>query len=106
VDAKCEYREFTCEKETGHRGILCNFTNAILKGEQLLAPGYDGINELTISNAAYLSEWSGNKAISLPFDEQAFDKMLEQRAETSKYRPGNKPSAHSGTYSDRWQVNW
>lgn len=106
VDAKCEYREFTCEKETGHRGILCNFTNAILKGEQLLAPGYDGINELTISNAAYLSEWSGNKAISLPFDEQAFDKMLEQRVETSKYRPGNKPSAHSGTYSDRWQVNW
>lgn len=106
VDAKCEYREFTCEKETGHRGILCNFTNAILKGEQLLAPGYDGINELTISNAAYLSEWSGNKAISLPFDEQAFDKMLEQRAETSKYRPGNKPSVHSGTYSDRWQVNW
>ena len=106
VDAKCEYREFTCEKETGHRGILCNFTNAILKGEQLLAPGYDGINELTISNAAYLSEWSGNKAISLPFDEQVFDKMLEQRAETSKYRPGNKPSVHSGTYSDRWQVNW
>ena len=106
VDRKCEYSEFTCEKETGHRGILCNFTNSILKGEELLAPGYDGINELMISCAAYLSEWSGNKAVELPFDDDTFDTMLQQKAAVSRYKPGHKPSAHSGNYSERWQVNW
>ena len=33
--------------ETGHNGILQNFTNAILYGEELLSPGYEGINGLT-----------------------------------------------------------
>ena len=39
-------------KETAHAGILQNFTNAILHGEELLAPGPDALYELTLSNAA------------------------------------------------------
>ena len=49
------------ERETAHNGILQNFTDAILDGVPLLAPGYEGIKEITLSNAAYLSSWTGKK---------------------------------------------
>lgn len=32
------------EREEAHAGILKNFAGAILYGEELLSPGYDGIN--------------------------------------------------------------
>ncbi len=52
------YEEFKqTEPESGHIGILQNFTDAILYNKDLLAPGYEGINGLTISNAAYMSDW-------------------------------------------------
>ena len=51
VTPETEYSEFTAEREEAHAGILKNFAGAILYGEELLSPGYDGINELTISNA-------------------------------------------------------
>lgn len=66
VNPETVYTEFTSEKETAHAGILQNFANAVIYGEELLAPGYDGINELTVSNAAYLSEWKGNKKSHFP----------------------------------------
>lgn len=44
------------EPESGHIGILKNFTDAILYGKELIAPGTDGIYELMLSNAAYMSE--------------------------------------------------
>lgn len=79
VNPEADYREFTAEKESGHAGILQNFANAVLHGEKLLAPGFDGIYELTISNAAYLSQWNGNKRITLPFDCDEFDRLLAKR---------------------------
>ena len=63
------------------RAYLKNFAGAILYGEELLSPGYDGINELTISNAAYLSEWTGNKRVPLPFDTAEFDRLLKEKTE-------------------------
>lgn len=49
--------------ELGHNGILQNFTNAILYGEELLAPGYEGINGLNISNAIHLSDWTASRRL-------------------------------------------
>ena len=96
------------EKETAHAGILTNFAAAILKGEQLLSPAVDGLNELTLSNAAYLSAWQGSVPVSLPLDEEAFDRLLAEHQEKSKYTGQAASSAHhpDGQYSDRWQVNW
>jgi len=94
------------EKETAHAGILQNFANAILKGEQLISPGPDGICELTISNAAYLSQWKGNAAIPVPFDEAEFDAELQKRAEKSSYSIKDGKANPDGKYSERWQVNW
>ena len=102
-----EYIEFKPEsKETAHRGILQNFTNAILKGEELISPGYDGINELTLSNAAYLSCWQGNKEITLPFETEEFDKLLSERIKTSKYTEKITSSKAVTEYEPRWQVKW
>lgn len=102
-----EYSEFTQDKkEAAHKGILQNFTNAILNGEALLSPGEDGIYELTISNAAYLSSWLGNKEVSLPFDSEEFDRLLAKHAENSKSVIVEDQKAPSDIYKDRWQVNW
>ncbi len=102
-----EYEEFHQEKhESAHKGILQNFAAAVLHGEPLLAPGYEGINELTVSNAAYLSAWTGNREIELPFNEAEFDELLSRRMENSTYK---KSAAHHKTsdhYRSRWSVNW
>ena len=94
------------EPETAHPGILQNFANAILHGEALISPGEDGLNELTISNAAYLSQWTGNACVPIPFDEAAFDRELAERASTSKYRAQSSAANPDGRYSERWQVKW
>lgn len=106
-----EYTEYTAHSESAHRGILQNFADAILYGKELLAPGYEGIAGLTLSNAAYLSQWTGNQTISLPFSEETFDALLAQKAAASNNPPPLPPTADSRTdekseYLDRWQVRW
>lgn len=90
---------------SAHAGILQNFTNAILFGEPLLSPGSDGIQELSISNAAYLSSWSGNKPVRLPLDCEAFDRKLEQLQNMSRDTDDSR-SRFNTDYIDRWQVQW
>jgi len=94
------------EPETAHAGILQNWANSILHGEPLLSPGRDALNELTISNAAYLSQWSGNIPVSLPMDNEAFNRLLAERAEVSALKQEKERTGGSSGYSQRWQVNW
>ena len=101
------YEEFKQEKpETSHKGILQNFANAVLFGEELISPGIDGINELTLSNAAYLSEWRGNREITLPFDIELFDNLLAEKAKLSKCRVADSEKSGNTSYLPRWQVRW
>jgi len=61
-----------------HKEITQNFINAILKGEELLAPGIEGINGLQISNAMYLSSWI-NDWVEIPVDPDLFyEKLMEK----------------------------
>ena len=92
------------EKETAHNGILQNFTDAILDGTPLLASGYEGIKEITLSNAAYLSAWTGKK-VELPLDYDAFDAELQKRIENSAGERTVSEKKAKGQ-SSRWQVNW
>lgn len=66
------------ETDSGHLKILQNFTDHILRGEPLLAPGREGINGLMLSNAAYLSSWKGGR-VELPLDGQEFLTFLCRR---------------------------
>ena len=101
-----EYTEERFEDDgPQHRGIIQNFANAILHGEQLISPGIDGLNELTLSNAAYLSQWTGNSPVALPLDNGKFDAMLKERADNSLTHE-ELASIPEGEYQDRWQTRW
>ena len=64
---------------TSHPGINTNFCNAILHGDQLLAPGEDGIQSLMISNAIHLSSWTGEGWVDIPCDNELFCDYLSQK---------------------------
>jgi len=95
------------EEESGHIGILRNFTNAILYGEELISPGIEGINTVTLINAAYLSDWT-NSIVELPLDEKQYLKYLTLRQENEQNRrkPEIQTEDEAGCYSERWNVRW
>ena len=97
----CETIEIKAEGSgEQHVGILKNFTNHILFGEELLAPGYEGINGLSISNAMMLSTWK-HDWVTLPNDGEEFWAALQEKIKTSR----NKEDAGvvfdtEGTYNN------
>lgn len=66
-----------------HVGILNNFTNAVLYGEELLAKGEDGIKGLTISNAIHLSAWTGETVDVKNFPDDRFYQLLQEKINAS-----------------------
>lgn len=79
---------WTCEIPTKgeypeHVGILQNFTDAILKGTPLLAPGIEGIKGLSISNAMHLSAWTNSDIDPQNIDEDLFLKLLDDKIKNS-----------------------
>lgn len=101
--------KYESSEVSGHMLILKNFAAHVLHGEPLIAPGYDGVNELSISNAAYLSSWTGRK-ISLPFSDEDKEQFLsllnEKRANEKAVEKTVKEEAKSSSYKKRWQVQW
>ncbi len=66
------------DEEDGHVLILKNFTENILNKAPLIAPGEEGINSLTISNAAYLSSWTKSE-VNIDYDKELFTKLLSEK---------------------------
>ena len=66
-----------------HVGILKNFCNAILDGTPLLAPGYEGVRGLTISNAIHYSAWTGGWADVKNFPAEEFYQLLQDKIKHS-----------------------
>ncbi len=66
-----------------HSGVTNAFAANILHGTPLIADGAEGINGLTLCNAAYLSAWLG-KTVELPLDEDLYLEELNKRRATSK----------------------
>lgn len=83
-----------------HVGIFQNFTNAVLNGTELLAPGEEGINGLTISNAIHLSAWTGETVDVKNFPDDRFYELLQEKIRTSTVvKTGEQKVADtSGTY--------
>jgi predicted dehydrogenase len=68
-----------------HDIVLSKFANAVLNGGELIAEGVDGIYEMTVSNAIYLSDWLGNVKIDLNnFDHDKFYELLMEKVKNSK----------------------
>ena len=82
-----------------HAGVLRKFAAHILRGEPLVAPGIEGINGLTLSNAMHLSSWL-NETVELPLDEDRFLEELNKRRATSRLKTGPSVTLDTeGTYN-------
>jgi len=73
------------EAESGHQEIIRNFARAVLYGEELLAPGVEGINSLELSNALLFSGME-KKEVTLPVDRKEFIKFFDKLVADSKER--------------------
>lgn len=60
--------------------ILDNFAAAVQEGSPLIAPGEEGRKSLLLSNAVYLSSWTG-KMISIPKEGSEDEKIFEEEFE-------------------------
>lgn len=83
-----------------HIGIFKNFTQALLNGTPLLAPGEEGINGLTISNAIHLSGWTGETIELANFPHDKYYELLQQKikASTVVKKENNVVADTRGTY--------
>lgn len=112
---------FTCEKgmempettfeETedapvnGHAIVLEAFAGAVLRGTPMIADGREGLNSLSISNAAYLSTWTNDFA-EIPVAEEAFEKHLAALCiNEASVKKGSEPETLE-TLRERWKVRW
>lgn len=77
---KNTYKEFTDAAPEGHPQVLEAFAQSILNGTEMIARGEEGLNSLSISNAAYLSTWTNDWA-EIPTEEALFEKYLKERCE-------------------------
>ena len=68
-----------------HALVFNAFAGAILRDEPMVAPGEEGIRSLTLSNAMYLSQWTG-ETVQLPVDEELFHQELLKRAAASRHK--------------------
>ena len=71
------YEEFTAPAPEGHPEVLEAFAQSILNGTEMIADGREGLNSLSISNAAYISAWTNDWAV-IPTDEALFEKHLNE----------------------------
>ncbi|MCA0757231.1 Gfo/Idh/MocA family oxidoreductase [Paenibacillus sp. N4] len=86
--AECWKCEIPADKNSGgqHIGIMKNFTNAILNGEKLLAPGEEGVNGLLISNAIHYSSWTDSLVDLERFDHDHYYELLQEKIANSKVK--------------------
>lgn len=68
-----------------HVGILKNFTNAILHGEKLLAPGVEGIHSVELINAMILAS-AKDRAVKLPLSAAEYERLLNKLIRQSTFR--------------------
>ena len=69
--------------EAPHSILMTNFTDAILKGENLIAPGEEGLGSVELANDALLGPFG--RALELPMDGEAWEKKLNELIETSTH---------------------
>lgn len=101
-----DYEEFSAESPDGHPILLNNFADAILDGKELIAHGEEGINSLSISNAAYLSSWTGS-SVDIPVDEESFEKHLTELCRTERREKKTVTVNETAeALSERWKVRW
>ena len=75
-------------RDGGHIGVIRNFARHVRTGEPLIGPASEGINELELSNAAYLAGFL-HKRVTLPVDAKEMERLLA-RLERGSSGPGEQ----------------
>lgn len=72
-------------EEDAYVTMFRNFSDHLLKGTPLIAPGEEGVGGLLLANASYLSAWTGER-VKFPLDEKRYGELLEEhrKAELEK----------------------
>ena len=100
------YEEYSEEAPDGHSTVLENFAEAILEGTELIADGREGLNSLSISNAAYLSSWT-DKWAEIPTDEKLFERYLAELCRNENIKKNSSENSDNGAaLNERWKVRW
>lgn len=88
------------EEYPKHKGIINNFTAAILGKEPLFVDGKDGIQGVELMNAIEYSGWMGGAKVTLPIDEEKYLEELNKRRATSRIKEAGeiKVVDTSGSY--------
>ena len=69
--------------ETGHKEIIRNFCRAILYGEELIAPGEEGLWTVEFINAPILSG-KKDKPVDIPVNREEYEELLESLRRSSQ----------------------
>ena len=86
-------------KNPQHAGIIQNFTNAILGKEEVFALGVDGYNGVALMDAMQLSGWKNGAEVPLPFDDDEYLAILNEKIKTSRLKEvEEKVENTAGTY--------
>lgn len=101
-----EYEEYSEDAPDGHSTVLEAFAEAILDGTELIADGREGLNSMSISNAAYLSSWTDNWA-EIPTDEKLFEQYLAELCKNENIKKNSPQNADTeASLNERWKVRW
>ena len=106
ISPETDYEEFSAPEPNGHSAVLNNFADAIIDGKELTSRGEEGLNSLSISNAAYLSSWTDTWA-DIPVNEEAFENALAKLCAVE--RTEKKTVIVNETAENlrkRWAVRW
>ena len=105
VSPESDYSEFTAPEPEGHPQVLESFAQSVLNGTEMIADGIEGLNSLSISNAAYLSSWTDDWA-EIPTDEVLFEKYLKEHCKNENIKRKADGGASGEDFSQRWKVRW
>ena len=73
------------ERASGHSEIVKNWARAILYGEDLIAPGKEGIASLEFINAVILSGATG-KQVEFPVPRQRYERFIKEKIKKSTHK--------------------
>ena len=102
---KTEYEEIDEAQVNGHATVLETFAKAILEDTPMIADGREGLNSLSIANAAYISTWTNDFA-EIPVDEEFFEKHLKELCANEIGVKFDGDSEPCETLRERWKVRW
>lgn len=102
---KTETKRFEIgESGTGHVNVLNAFSAFLRNKTAPVAFAEDGLNELKLANAAYLSSWTGQK-VRFPLDQETYDRLLAEKQKNSvPHERVAEEGWETGFYRHKWGV--